>query len=128
MIIKVIFVVVKLDRFSHKMSSLLNILEKLKTNNMEFKSIKDDIDNTSIPTGILMMQLLAMLNDTLRVRTRKGLNKARLDGKFLGAPSIEDKIKDKLYCNIDISVKQVVSHCDVSERTVYRITNNRNLS
>lgn len=131
---KVTFVVVKLDRVSRKMSSLLNILEDLKADNIAFKSIKDDID-TSTPTGILMMQLLAMFSEfevnTLRERTREGLRQAKLDGKVLGRPAIEDKLKDKiekLYCNPDITVKQVAERCNVSERTVYKIAKERNLS
>ncbi|WP_166667204.1 recombinase family protein [Companilactobacillus nuruki] len=131
---KVTFVVVKLDRISRKMSSLLNILEDLKSNNIAFKSIKDDID-TSTPTGILMMQLLAMFSEfevnTLRERTKEGLRQAKLDGKVLGRPALDDKTKNKianLYCNPDITVKQVAIQCNVSERTVYKIAKQRKLS
>lgn len=131
---KVTFVVVKLDRLSRKMSSLLNILEDMKANNIAFKSIKDDID-TSTPSGILMMQLLAMFSEfevnTLRERTKEGLKQARLDGKTLGRPALDNKVKDKvakLYCNPDITVKEVAVRCNVSERTVYKIAKERNLS
>lgn len=131
---KVTFVVVKLDRLSRKMSSLLNILEDLKANNIAFKSIKDDID-TSTPSGVLMMQLLAMFSEfevnTLRERTKEGLKQARLDGKTLGRPPLDDNIKDKvakLYCNPDIDVKTIAKKCNVSERSVYRIAKKRNLS
>lgn len=131
---KVTFVVVKLDRVSRKMSSLLSILEDLKANNISFKSLKDDID-TSTPTGILMMQLLAMFSEfevnTLRERTREGLRQAKLDGKMLGRPALDNKVKDKiakLYCNPDITVSQVASMCNVSDRTVYKIAKERKLS
>ena len=131
---KVTFVVVKLDRVSRKMSSLLSILEDLKANNISFKSLKDDID-TSTPTGILMMQLLAMFSEfevnTLRERTKEGLRQAKLDGKVLGRPELEDKLKDKvakLYCNPDITVKEVATRCNVSERSVYKIAKERKLS
>lgn len=131
---KVTFVVVKLDRLSRKMSSLLNILEDLKVNNIAFKSIKDDID-TSTPAGILMMQLLAMFSEfevnTLRERTREGLRQAKLDGKTLGRPGLDEKLKNKiakLYCDPDIDVKAVAKRCNVSERSVYRIAKERNLS
>lgn len=131
---KVTFVVVKLDRVSRKMSSLLNILEDLKANNIAFKSIKDDID-TSTPTGVLMMQLLAMFSEfevnTLRVRTREGLKQAKIDGKTLGRPSYDSEVRDKvakLYCNPDISLKEVAKRSGVSTRTVNRIAKERNLS
>lgn len=131
---KVTLVVVKLDRVSRKMSSLLRILEDLKANNIAFKSLKDDID-TSTATGVLMMQLLAMFSEfevnTLRERTREGLRQAKLDGKVLGRPALDDKLKDKvakLYCNPDITVKEVATRCNVSERSVYKIAKERKLS
>lgn len=131
---KVTFVVVKLDRVSRKMSSLLNILEDLKANNIAFKSVKDDID-TSTPSGILMMQLLAMFSEfevnTLRVRTKEGLKQAVIDGKTLGRPSYSNEVRDKvarLYCNPDISLREVAKRSGVSTRTVNRIAKERNLS
>ncbi|WP_211331266.1 recombinase family protein [Companilactobacillus insicii] len=131
---EVTFVVVKLDRVSRKMSSLLNILEDLKSNNIAFKSVTENID-TSSPTGILMMQLLAMFSEfevnTLRTRTKEALRQAKLDGKTLGRPFLDEKIQDKVeryYRNPDLTVKQVALKCDVSERTVYRIAKRRKLS
>ncbi|WP_125568890.1 recombinase family protein [Companilactobacillus insicii] len=130
----VTFTVVKLDRVSRKMSSLLNILEDLKSNNISFKSVTENIDTNSA-TGILMMQLLAMFSEfevnTLRTRTKEALRQAKLDGKVLGRPSLDQKIQNKVvkyYRNPDLTVKEVASKCDVSERTVYRIAKSRNLS
>lgn len=131
---KVTFVVVKLDRASRKMSSLLNIIEDLKNNGISFKSINDNID-TSNAQGILMTQLLAMFSEfevnVLRERTKEGLKQARLDGKILGRPALDDKLKDRvarLYCNPDLTVKQVAEKCNVSESTVYKIAKKRKLS
>ena len=131
---KVTFMVVKLDRVSRKMSSLLNILEDLRHSQVAFESINENI-NTESATGILMMQLLAMFSEfevnTLRTRTKEALKQAKLDGKVLGRPAYSETIKNKverLYRNPDISVKQVAIQCGVSERTVYRIAHERNLS
>ncbi len=130
----VTFMVVKLDRVSRKTSSLLNILEDLKEQNISFKSINENID-TSSATGILMMQLLAIFSEfevnTLRTRTKEALHQAKIDGKVLGRPSINENIREKivkLYLNPDLSVKEVAEKCNVSERTVYRIVKNRKLS
>ncbi|WP_334328658.1 recombinase family protein [Companilactobacillus sp. HBUAS59699] len=130
----VTFVVVKLDRVSRKMSSLLNILEDLKENNISFRSINENIDTTSA-TGILMMQLLAMFSEfevnTLRTRTKEALRQAKLDGKILGRPSYNENIRQKvvsMYRNPDLTVKEVAEKCNVSERTVYRIAKDNKLS
>lgn len=132
--IQVTFVVVKLDRVSRKMSSLLNILEDLKANDISFKSINENVD-TSSPTGILMMQLLAMFSEfevnTLRTRTKEALHQAKLDGKILGRPSFNEKKREKiaeLYRNPDLSVKEVAVMCQVSQRTVFRVAKENNLS
>ncbi|WP_164509369.1 recombinase family protein [Companilactobacillus jidongensis] len=131
---QVTFVVVKLDRVSRKMSSLLNILEGLKASNIAFRSINENIDTTSA-TGILMMQLLAMFSEfevnTLRTRTKEALRQAKLDGKILGRPSYDENIRQKvvnMYRNPDITVKEVAEKCKVSERTVYRIAKDNKLS
>lgn len=131
---KVTFVVVKLDRVSRKMSSLLNILEDLKENDIAFKSINENIDTTSA-TGILMMQLLAMFSEfevnTLRTRTKEALRQAKLDGKILGRPSYNENIRQKvvnMYRNPDLTVREVAEKCNVSERTVYRIAKDNKLS
>ncbi|WP_166806638.1 recombinase family protein [Companilactobacillus zhachilii] len=131
---KVTFVVVKLDRVSRKMSSLLNILEDLKSNNISFKSINENVDTNS-PTGILMMQLLAMFSEfevnTLRTRTKEALHQAKLDGKVLGRPSFDINKRREialLYRNPDLSVKEVADRCNVSQRTVFRIAKENNLS
>ena len=131
---QVTFTVVKLDRVSRKMSSLLNILEDLKANQVAFESINENI-NTESATGILMMQLLAMFSEfevnTLRTRTKEALRQARLDGKVLGRPAFSEEKKQRiarLYRNPDLSVKQVAQKCGVSERTVYRVAKEKNLS
>ncbi|WP_125713963.1 recombinase family protein [Companilactobacillus kedongensis] len=130
----VTFTVVKLDRVSRKMSALLNILEDLKANKIAFKSVTENID-TSSAAGILMMQLLAMFSEfevnTLRTRTKEALHQARLDGKILGRPGLDMETQNKIeeyYRNPDITVKEVALKCDVSERSVYRIAKDRNLS
>lgn len=130
----VTFIVVKLDRISRKMSSLLLILEDLKKYNISFKSVNENIA-TDTATGILMMQLLAMFSEfevnTLRTRTREALKQAKIDGKVLGRPKINENIRDNIalmYRNPDLSVHDVAIKCNVSERTVYRIAKEGNLT
>lgn len=131
---QVTFIVVKLDRVSRKMSSLLNILEDLKVSHVAFRSINENIA-TDTPTGVLMMQLLAMFSEfevnTLRTRTKEALKQARLDGKILGRPKINEKIRKQvieLYQDPDLTVNQVIEKSNVSKSTVYRIVKEANLS
>ncbi|WP_412674528.1 recombinase family protein, partial [Aneurinibacillus aneurinilyticus] len=55
-----VFVVYKLDRLARSTKKLIEVAEQLKGLEVEFVSIKDNID-TSTPTGKLMFGMLAVL-------------------------------------------------------------------
>lgn len=122
----VTFCVYKMDRLSRKTSTLLKIVEELKEANIEFVSIKENID-TSTPTGILMYQLLGIFAEfelnNIKQRTREGLQKARENGVKLGKPALTEKKKQQiidLYQLNSIPVKTIAQRLKVSESSIYK--------
>lgn len=123
---QVTFCVYKMDRLSRKTSTLLKIVEELKEANIEFVSIKENID-TSTPTGILMYQLLGIFAEfelnNIKQRTREGLQKARENGVKLGKPALTEKKKQQildLYQLNSIPVKTIAQRLKVSESSIYK--------
>lgn len=123
---QVTFCVYKMDRLSRKTSTLLKIVEELKEANIEFISIKENID-TSTPTGILMYQLLGIFAEfelnNIKQRTREGLQKARENGVKLGKPALTEKKKQQildLYQLNSIPVKTIAQRLKVSESSIYK--------
>lgn len=123
---QVTFCVYKMDRLSRRTSTLLKIIEELKDCNIEFVSIKEDID-TSTPTGVLMYQLLGIFAEfelnKLRQRTKEGLQKARENGAILGRPALTDKKKQKildLYQLHSMSIKDMSKRLNVSESSIFK--------
>lgn len=130
----VTFVVFKLDRLARKMSTLLVTLEDLQMAGVRFKSLSENID-TSTPSGVLMMQLLAMFSEfevnTTSARIKEALKQAKLEGKTLGRPAIDDNTQLKIlqmYQNPSLTVKDIAKRCHVSLRTVYRIAKKAGVS
>lgn len=123
---QVTFCVYKMDRLSRRTSTLLKIIEELKDCNIEFVSIKEDID-TSTPTGVLMYQLLGIFAEfelnNLRQRTKEGLRKAKENGAILGKPALTDRKKQKildLYQLNSLPVKTIAKRLNVSESSIYK--------
>jgi DNA invertase Pin-like site-specific DNA recombinase len=65
---------------------------------IHFISYDNNLDTTT-PTGKLVFQIIGAVaefeKDIIRVRVRAGLENARLKGKRLGRPSINDDIFEK---------------------------------
>lgn len=123
---QVMFCVYKMDRLSRKTSTLLKIVEELKEANIEFVSIKENID-TSTPTGILMYQLLGIFAEfelnNIKQRTREGLQKARENGVRLGRPDLTEKKKQQildLYQLNSMTVADISKRLNISESSIYK--------
>ena len=131
---KVSFCVYKMDRLGRKTSTLLKTIEDLKDNNIEFVSIKENID-TSTPTGVLMYQLLGIFSElevnNIRQRTREGLAPAKKNGVKLGNQGIgiekENKIL-QLYQLNDLTIATISKRVGVSPKTVYNVAKRHNLA
>ena len=80
----------KLDRWARSMQELINDLELLKQNNVQFKTLKENIVLDDNPTNKLMINILSSFaqfeRDIIRERTMAGLERARQQGKKLGRP------------------------------------------
>lgn len=131
---QVTFVVYKLDRLARKMSTILNMIEDLQTTVVNFMSISENVDTSTI-SGVMMMQLLGVFSElevnTLRARTREAMKQAKLEGKQIGRSPLTDSIKKKvvdLYRNTTLPVEAVAARCHVSCRSVYRIVQTSGVS
>lgn len=80
----------KLDRWARSMQELINDLSLLKQNNVQFRTLKENIVLDDNPTNVLMINILSSFaqfeRDIIRERTLAGLERARAQGKTLGRP------------------------------------------
>jgi len=84
-----VIVVWRLDRFGRSMSDLVEKIEQLNAQGVEFISLQEKIDTTSA-TGKLIFHIFAAMaefeRNLISERTRAGLDAARLRGNFGGRP------------------------------------------
>ena len=91
----------KLDRWARSMQELINDLEILKQNKVEFRTLKENIVLDNNPTNKLMINILSSFaqfeRDIIRERTLAGLERAKAQGKKLGRPkgSKDKKVRKK---------------------------------
>lgn len=85
--------VVRLDRLGRSMRELLEIMDRLKSLKVGFKSLEEQLDTTSA-AGSLVFHVFAALADFERCliaeRTRDGLAVARAKGNMPGRPKVDD--------------------------------------
>lgn len=120
------FVVYKLDRLARSTKKLIEVADQLKNMNVEFVSIKDNLD-TSTPTGRLMFGMLAILaefeRDIIRERVNAGLEAARARGRKGGRPAADKKkVKQALtlYDSREYSISEITRLTGISQATLYR--------
>ncbi len=91
----------KLDRWARSMQELINDLEILKQNKVQFRTLKENLILDDNPTNKLMINILSSFaefeRDIIRERTMAGLERARKQGKKLGRPkgSKDQKVRKK---------------------------------
>jgi DNA invertase Pin-like site-specific DNA recombinase len=80
----------KLDRWARSMQELINDLELLRKNNVQFRTLKENLTLDNNPANNLMINILSSFaqfeRDIIRERTLAGLQRARSEGKTLGRP------------------------------------------
>lgn len=112
----------KLDRLSRSTVSLLNILDMMRKNNVEFFSVQENLD-TSTQLGKVLFQLVSIFaefeRETIRGRVMEGLKNARKNGKKLGRPrvGIDYARLIKLKNNGD-SIRQIANQLNISHGSV----------
>lgn len=122
-------VVWKSDRLGRSTVDLLKIVDSLKDRNINFKSLTEDLFDTTSSNGRLVFGIFALLaeheKDRLRERTKAGLKAAKARGRLGGRPKsltpekekiAKDALKDPL-CDI----KELAKALNVSMSTIYRL-------
>jgi DNA invertase Pin-like site-specific DNA recombinase len=120
-------VVWKLDRLGRTVRQLINLVEDLGKQGVEFVSITDKIDTTT-PAGRFMFHILAavaqMERDLIRERTLAGLKSARARGRNGGRkPKLTPKQVEQAkrwLADPAASVEEVARRYGVNRATIYR--------
>jgi len=121
-------VVWKSDRLGRSTVDLLNIVDKLRKRNIGFKSLTEDLFDTTSANGRLVFGIFALLaeqeRDRIRERTMAGLASARARGRKGGRPRVLTGEKKALAFealqNRNKSAKEIAKALSVGEATVYR--------
>lgn len=120
-------VVCSLDRIGRSTKDLLQIVDDLQRNGVEFVSLRENID-TSSATGKLVLTVFAAFaafeRELLVERTKAGLGSARARGRKGGRPRVmqpkDVRLARSMLKDNKISVSEVASHFNVGRNTLYR--------
>jgi DNA invertase Pin-like site-specific DNA recombinase len=132
-------IVWKLDRLGRSLRDLVSLISKFQDLGVGFKSLQDNIDTTTTPTGKLTFHLFAALaefeRDIISTRTKAGLEAARARGRKGGRPAgLSKKAQDKarlaesLYKEKERSISEICDHLSISKPTLYRYLRARGVS
>lgn len=119
-------VVFKLDRVARSLPHLIEIMDRLNQNGIEFQSLSEAID-TKTPGGRLLFHVMGAISaferDLIIERTQAGLKAAREKGRIGGRPKkmTDDKVNAvrELLAN-GTPVKDAAAAVGVSVPTLYR--------
>ncbi len=85
-----LILIYKLDRWARSLQELINDINQLKNNKVEFRSLGENIVVNEDPRNMLMIQILGAFaefeREIIRERTLAGLARAKAQGKKLGRP------------------------------------------
>jgi len=117
-------VVLKLDRFSRSLQSLVNSIAFLKDRKVDFISIQDNIETTT-PAGKLMFHIFGALAEfergLIRERTKIGIERAKREGILCNRPKKQidvDKVI-KLFNN-GVTLKDIAKVNNMSTVTLWK--------
>ncbi|MBO0424163.1 recombinase family protein [Enterococcus plantarum] len=129
----VYLIVFKNDRLSRKFRTLVNTIEDLLELGVNYISLVDHIDTSTIG-GKMFFQILSSFNEyevsNTRERVKIGLEKAKEKGKILGRPPITKSQKNKLirlYQLNTLSVDIIAEMCGMKTSTAYKYLKQSNI-
>lgn len=116
-------IVVKLDRLFRSLKHLVNTLSEFEALGVKFIATRDQVDLTT-PAGRMFVQILGSLaefeRELIRERIMIGLSHARLTGKKLGRPKINDDQAVKKLRKQGMSYNQIKKSLQMSSGAVWR--------
>lgn len=121
-------IVWKSDRLGRSTVDLLKIVDELREGKIGFKSLTEDLFDTTTSNGRLVFGIFALLaeheRDRIRERTSAGLASARVRGRKGGRPRALTPEKQALAFEAlqdrNKSVQEIAKALEVGEATVYR--------
>lgn len=124
-----------ISRIARNTKDLLNIIDELTNKNVEFVSIKENID-TSTATGKFMLTVFGALaemeRETILERQKEGISIAKAEGKYKGRQpkKIDDDLFKKLcaeWRNGERTAVSIQRKFDITAQTFYRWVKERSL-
>lgn len=124
-------VVWRLDRLGRSIKHLIQTVNELNDQGVNFTSLTESI-STESASGRLVFHIFSALaefeRDLIRMRTKAGLEAARARGRKGGRPRLMESEKVELAStlmkNKDLSVNQICETLKVSRSTLYRSLRN----
>ena len=124
-------VVWRLDRLGRSVRDLVNLVNDLQEQGVQFSSIVDGIDTTT-PAGQFFFHITAAFaeleRNLIRERTRAGLESARARGRMGGRPKAIDpktfELARDLYEANSGTVAEICERLGIATRTFYRYLKN----
>lgn len=113
------------DRIARSVKHFLEVLDELSRLNVEFVSFREQID-TGGPLGralVVIIGAVAELERSLIIeRVRAGMRRARLEGRFIGRPSLDlDRAAIRRDRQRGYSLGQLARTYRVSRTTIHRV-------
>ena len=120
-------VVFKLDRLGRSLRDLIDLVNVLGARGVGLRSLRESIDTTT-PAAELTFHVFCALaefeRDTIRERTRAGLQADRQRGKIPGRPRslspAQVEMARTLLANPSLSARQVAAQLGMHRSTLYR--------
>ena len=113
----------KLDRFFRSLKDMVNTLQELSDLNIQFVSLKDNID-LSTSTGRLMTHILGAFAEfeanLIRDRVRAGIAAAKANGKQIGKAKVHDYDRIRELRSEGLSYTAIQRRLNISKGAVCR--------
>ena len=125
-------VVWRLDRLGRSMQHLVTLVERLRTDDIGFKSITDGAIDTTTASGELIFNIFSALAQferrLIQERTKAGLAAARARGKVGGrkplpADTPRVVLAKKLHRDKSVRIEDICRTLRISKTTLYRYIN-----